>query len=32
MHPRRPVGESVLAAVGRFWLERFDRIGAADAT
>jgi AcrR family transcriptional regulator len=28
----RPVGESVLAAVGRFWLERFDRIGATDAT
>jgi MftR C-terminal domain len=28
----RPVGESVLAAVGRFWLERFDRIAATDAT
>jgi hypothetical protein len=28
----RPVGESVLTAVGRFWLERFDRIADRNAS
>jgi AcrR family transcriptional regulator len=28
----RPVGESILTAVGRFWLERFDRISDSDAS
>jgi AcrR family transcriptional regulator len=28
----RPIGESVLTAVGRFWLERFDRIADRNAS
>jgi AcrR family transcriptional regulator len=28
----RPIGESVLTAVGRFWLERFDRIANRNAS